>query len=124
MMNFESLPNRKGTRSVKWDLVKDMFGSEDIQPMWVADMDLEIADPIKKALVDRIEHGIFGYTITDKQLDRTVQQWLVKQHGWKIDPDWLIYSPGVIPTIHMTILSPGSVCVKIVIWIVGITPGL
>lgn len=104
-MNFESLPNRKGTRSVKWDLVKDMFGSEDIQPMWVADMDLEIADPIKTALVDRIDHGIFGYTTTDEQLDRTVQQWLVKQHGWEIDPDWLIYSPGVIPTIHMTILT-------------------
>lgn len=115
MMNFESLPNRKGTRSVKWDLVKDTFGSEDIQPMWVADMDLEIADPIKTALVDRIDHGIFGYTTTDEQLDRTVQQWLVKQHGWEIDPDWLIYSPGVIPTIHMTILTQTNPGDKILI---------
>lgn len=105
MNNFESFPNRKGTRSMKWDLVKDMFGSEDIQPMWVADMDLEIADPIKKALVQRIEHGIFGYTLTDEQLDKVIQQWLIKQHDWEIDPNWLIYSPGVIPTIHMTILT-------------------
>ncbi|HHU18736.1 MAG TPA: pyridoxal phosphate-dependent aminotransferase [Bacilli bacterium] len=105
MNNFESFPNRKGTRSMKWDLVKNVFGSEDIQPMWVADMDLEIADPIKKALTERIEHGIFGYTVTDEQLNKTVQQWLVKQHDWDIDPDWLLYSPGVIPTIHMTILT-------------------
>lgn len=105
MTHFDSLPNRKGTRSVKWDLVKDMFGSDDVQPMWVADMDLEIAEPIKKALVDRVEHGVFGYTVTDNQLNETVQKWLIKQHNWEIDPDWLIYSPGVIPTIHMTILS-------------------
>ena len=105
MTRFESLPNRKGTRSVKWDRVKEMFGSDDVQPMWVADMDLEIAEPIKNALIERVNHGVFGYTVTDDALNRTVQKWLVEQHDWTIDPDWLIYSPGVIPTIHMTILS-------------------
>ncbi|WP_440896160.1 MalY/PatB family protein [Amphibacillus sp. Q70] len=105
MANFESLPNRKGTRSVKWDRLEEMFGSKDVQPMWVADMDLEIAEPIKTALSERINHGIFGYTVTDEQLNDTVRKWLVKQHNWDIDPGWLIYSPGVLQTIHMTILT-------------------
>lgn len=105
MVNFETLPNRKDTRSLKWDRLEDMFGSKDIQPMWVADMDLEIASPIKSALIDRINHGVFGYTLTDDQLNDTVRKWLIKQHNWEIDPNWLIYSPGVIPTIHMTILT-------------------
>src|SRR5699024_1611356 len=105
MTIFENLPSRKGTRSLKWDRVEDMFGSKDVQPLWVADMDLEIAEPIKQALSERINHGVFGYTVTDDQLNQTVQEWLLKRHGWDIDPDWLIYSPGVLQTIHMTLLT-------------------
>src|SRR5699024_4456772 len=54
---------------------------------------------------ERINHGVFGYTVTDDQLNQTVQEWLLKRHGWDIDPDWLIYSPGVLQTIHMTLLT-------------------
>lgn len=115
MSIFESLPNRKNTRSLKWDRLEEMFGSKDVQPMWVADMDLEIAEPIKTALIERINHGIFGYTITDEQLNDTVQKWLVKQHNWDIDPSWLIYSPGVLQTIHMTILTQTNPGDKILI---------
>lgn len=105
MKEFTELPNRKGTRSVKWDLVEEMFGSGDVQPLWVADMDLETADPIKEALKKRIDHGVFGYTVTDNTIDNSVQKWLLKRHGWEIDTDWLIYSQGVLHFIHMAILS-------------------
>ena len=115
MTIFKSLPNRKGTRSAKWDLVKNIFGSDDVQPMWIADMDIEIAEPIKDALIKRIEHGVFGYTITDNQLNLTIKNWLRKQHQWEIDPDWIIYSPGVLTTIHMTILSQTNPGDKILI---------
>ncbi|MBM7541419.1 MalY/PatB family protein [Amphibacillus cookii] len=105
MEPFEQLPNRQGTRSVKWDMTEKVFGSSDIQPMWVADMDFEIASPIKQALIDRIHHGVFGYTITDSHLNQIVKQWLKRRHNWTIEADSIIYSPGVLVTIHMAILT-------------------
>lgn len=102
---FEELPKRENTRSVKWDMVKTLYGAEDVQPMWVADMDLPIAEPIRKALVNRAEHAIFGYTLTDEKLNQTVQNWLHARHNWDIKKEWIVYSPGVIPTLHMAILN-------------------
>lgn len=105
MSLFENLPNRKNTRSYKWDSVERLYGSSDVQPMWVADMDLSVADPIKKALTERVEHGVFGYTFTDQNLNELVQEWVKKRYNWEIDPDWVVYSPGVIPTLHMAVLT-------------------
>lgn len=102
---FEKLPKRENTRSVKWDMVKTLYGAEDVQPMWVADMDLPIAEPIRDALVNRAEHAIFGYTLTDDKLNQTVKDWLLRRHNWDIKKEWIIYSPGVIPTLHMAILN-------------------
>lgn len=102
---FEILPKRENTRSAKWDMVKTLFGAEDVQPMWVADMDLPIAEPIKDALVNRAEHAIFGYTLTDDLLNQTVKDWLLRRHNWDIKKEWIVYSPGVIPTLHMAILN-------------------
>lgn len=105
MSLFETLPNRKNTRSYKWDSVEKLYGSTDVQPMWVADMDLSVADPIKKALTERVEHAVFGYTFTDQNLNELVQEWVKKRYNWEIDPDWVVYSPGVIPTLHMAVLT-------------------
>ncbi|SDC46812.1 cystathione beta-lyase [Pelagirhabdus alkalitolerans] len=105
MSSFETLPNRENTRSVKWDRRKDVFGSESVHPMWVADMDLEIADPIKQALVERVHHGVFGYTLPDAALNQLIVNWIDKQHDWKVDTESIIYSPGVLQTIHMAILT-------------------
>ncbi|WP_067841587.1 MalY/PatB family protein [Amphibacillus sediminis] len=115
MQTFEQLPNRKQTRSVKWDMTEKLFGSKDVQPMWVADMDLEIAKPIKEALINRVDHGVFGYTFTDQQLNLTIAEWLYQRHGWKINPDWIVYSPGVLTTIHMAVITQTVPDDKIVI---------
>ncbi|WP_053218791.1 MalY/PatB family protein [Virgibacillus senegalensis] len=103
MVNFDQVPERTGTRSVKWDLLKSIYGSEEVLPMWVADMDIAVPEAIKKALVDRAEHGIFGYTVTDKAISQSVTGWLKKRHGWDIKPSWLLYSPGVITSLHMAV---------------------
>jgi cysteine-S-conjugate beta-lyase len=65
---FDQTKNRYHTSSVKWDLADQLFGIKNILPMWVADMDFEVAAPIKKALIDRAQHGIFGYTFCDDSL--------------------------------------------------------
>ncbi|SER77865.1 cystathione beta-lyase [Gracilibacillus ureilyticus] len=100
---FEQIIDRKNTRAAKWDLVKQLYGSEDVLPMWVADMDFQAPEAVTSALSKRAEHGIFGYTMTDKEINKAVTDWLSYKHEWEIHNSWLLYSPGVITTLHMAI---------------------
>ncbi|KGX83217.1 MalY/PatB family protein [Pontibacillus marinus] len=103
MSKFQKVTNRLSTRSVKWDWRKKLFNSEEVLPMWVADMDFEVPEAVKNALIKRAEHGIFGYTLTDQKVNETIQNWLKSKHDWEIEKDWLTYSPGVVPTLHTII---------------------
>ena len=60
--DFDRLVSRAGTNSAKWDARENMFGSQDVIPMWVADMDFPTAQPIVDALKNRAEHPFYGYT--------------------------------------------------------------
>jgi cysteine-S-conjugate beta-lyase len=100
---FETVHNRKNTRSVKWDMVKDLFQSEDVLPMWVADMDFQAPDAVNQALIDRAKHGIYGYTIVDDSVKSSIVNWISKRFQWNIKTDWLSFSPGVVTTLHMAI---------------------
>ena len=76
--DFDKLNDRRGTNSLKWDV------SDGELPMWVADMDFETAPIIKKAVEERVSHGIFGYTdIPDKWYD-AVGEWWKKRHNFKL----------------------------------------
>ncbi|MFC4387171.1 MalY/PatB family protein [Gracilibacillus marinus] len=100
---FEAEINRQNTKSAKWDLVKHLYGSEDVLPMWVADMDLKVPEVVTKALQDRVDHGIFGYTLIDTSVKESVSNWVNTMHHWKINKSWLQFSPGVITTLHMAV---------------------
>lgn len=102
---FNIIPNRKNTRSVKWDTVQDVFNSEDVLPMWVADMDFKAPEEVNNALIDRAKHGIYGYTIIDTNIKTAIQQWLSKQFNWHIKQEWLSFSPGVVTSLHMAVQS-------------------
>src|SRR5690625_3020848 len=101
--HFDRQIRRENTRSVKWDLRKAIFGSDDILPMWVADMDFLVPEQVKKALIKRAGHGIYGYTFTDPSLNKLVTKWLMDRFQWKIGASSIMYSPGVIPTLNMAI---------------------
>ncbi|PAD36140.1 MalY/PatB family protein [Terribacillus saccharophilus] len=111
MHNFETVHDRRKTRSVKWDNLTALYGGEDVLPMWVADMDFQSPRAVIDALKNRAEHGIYGYTITDASISKTVSNWVEKRHGWRIKPSWLLYSPGVVTSLHMaiqTFTEPGE----------------
>ncbi len=103
MSKFQKVTNRLSTRSVKWDWREKLFKSEEVLPMWVADMDFEVPEAVQNALIKRTEHGIFGYTLTDEKVNETIQNWLKSKHDWEIEKNWLTYSPGVVPTLHTLI---------------------
>lgn len=103
MVNFDSQVDRKNTYSLKWDGMAKTFGRDDLLPMWVADMDFRPPEEVTEALRERIDHGVFGYTISTAHLSGAIVDWLRKRHGWDVADDWLLYSPGVVPSIHAAI---------------------
>ncbi|SDQ29209.1 MalY/PatB family protein [Virgibacillus salinus] len=100
---FEKVHDRKNTRSVKWDMLKPVFQTEDVLPMWVADMDFQAPQAVNDALKDRADHGIYGYTIIDDDVKDSIINWVTKRHDWEIHSDWLSFSPGVVTSLHMAI---------------------
>ncbi|MFC7322152.1 MalY/PatB family protein [Halobacillus campisalis] len=103
MSRFSKITSRKGTRSVKWDYAEELYQDKEVLPMWVADMDFEAPEAVIKALQHRVEHGIFGYTMPDDLLKDQINSWLKKRHDWEIENEWITYSPGVIPSLHMIV---------------------
>ncbi len=97
--DFDTQISRRGTDSYKWDSAK----SEDVLPMWVADMDFRTAPAIVDALERRVKHGIFGYTRVPDSYYKAVTDWFARRHGWTIDREWIIYTSGVVPAISAVI---------------------
>ena len=93
MYDFDKLTDRSGTLSYKWDVKPGEL------PMWVADMDFEVASPIKRAIVDRAEHGIFGYTATPDAYFEAISAYWERRHGYRIPTEYMIYSNGVVAAI-------------------------
>lgn len=113
--DFDKIIERKNTNSVKWDTVKERFGSNDILPMWVADMDFEVAPEILEAIKKRTEHGIFGYTIRPETYYKSIMSWLRNRHNWEINREWIGFSPGVVPALAIAVLSFTDIGDKIII---------
>lgn len=103
--DFDSIVERRGTNSFKWDFYKDIFGSEELLPMWVADMDFLAPKKVEEAITKRVEHGVFGYTRNGESYYRSIINWVKKRHGWSIKKEWILSLPGVVPTLSTAILS-------------------
>lgn len=99
-IDFDTVVPREGSASVKWDGRKAYFGSEDLIPMWVADMDFAVPEAVSRAVKERADHPVFGYTLATDSLYDSLVHWLKHRHGWEIQRDWIILSPGVVPSLH------------------------
>ncbi len=97
--DFDTVINRRGTNSYKWDIVKE----EDVIPLWVADMDFKAAPAILEALKKRVEHGVFGYTLVPDSYYEAIINWFARRHNWQIDRSWIIYTTGVVPAVSCSI---------------------
>ena len=100
--DFDRVIDRTNTDSSKWNL-KSVFGRDDIIPMWVADMDFPIAKPITAALLKRAQHEVYGYAYARPSLIEAVVNRMQKRYGWKIEPEWIVFTPGVVPALNAAI---------------------
>ena len=95
--NFDICPDRNGCGSLKWDKYK----GRDILPLWVADMDFVTAPEILDALQQRLDHGVFGYTIPHEAPVEAVINYLDREHGYSAKACWLNFLPGLVPAINL-----------------------
>src|SRR5699024_2690111 len=100
---FEEIRNREQTRSVKWDMRASVFGTDNVLPMWIADMDFPAPDIVNERIIERAKHGIYGYTIIDDKVRDAVKNWQFKRHQWSIDPQAISFTPSVVASLHIAI---------------------
>jgi cystathionine beta-lyase len=101
--DFDQVWERKNTDSAKWGSLERVFGSDDVIPMWVADMDFPVAQPIMDALKERVNHPFYGYTFPDPSVTESVVERVQRKFHWEIDPEWVVYTPGVIPALNVAV---------------------
>ena len=103
--NFDTTINRADTNCVKYDLRQQVFGNPDVLPMWVADMDFETPDFVRKAVVERAEHPVYGYHFKDDAYFQSVVGWLKRRHHWDVKQEWLSFVPGVVCGFNMAVMA-------------------
>ena len=89
--NFDRWIDRRSTESIKWH-----YYGEEALPLWVADMDFVSPEPVVRALRERAEHGVYGYPQEPKELRAVIVDWAARHYGWQVQPDWLVFTPGVV----------------------------
>lgn len=103
MFDFDTVTDRTGTDSVKYDFAESYGKEKDLLPMWVADMDFQTAPEIVEALTRRVRHGIFGYTESKEGYFQAVQGWYASHFQWRVQKDWLVKTPGVVFALAMAV---------------------
>lgn len=94
--NFDKITDRRGTNSLKYDFAAERGRPEGILPLWVADMDFAVANEITEGLKKAVNHGIYGYSEAKDSYFEAVADWMRRYHGWKVEKDWLVKTPGVV----------------------------
>lgn len=97
--DFDKLIDRRGSNSYKWDSSQN----GDVLPLWVADMDFQTAPAIVEALRQRVEHGVFGYTLVPDTFYEATVNWYKRRHGWQMSREWMMYTSGVVPAVSAVI---------------------
>ncbi len=102
---FDEVIERAGTNCVKYDARANVFGSAEVIPMWVADMDFRTPPFVTAAIRKRAEHELFGYFLKSEGYYQSIIGWMQRRHGWKIEKDWIVFSPGIVPALNMCVLA-------------------
>jgi cysteine-S-conjugate beta-lyase len=113
--DFVSLPDRRGSSSLKWDYGRRLAGRDGLLPMWVADMDFRLPPEILRAIEARVTHGVFGYTLEPESYFQAALSWLRRRHGWEVRREWVTPSPGVMASVSSSILAFSAEGDKVVV---------
>ncbi|CAK7034659.1 MalY/PatB family protein [Fusobacterium varium] len=100
---FDEKIDRSKNHSAKWAELGKKFGTDDLFPMWIADMDIKTAPEIVQAMKEKVEQEIFGYVYRPDSYYKSAAEWLERRFGYKISEKTLIHSPGVVPSLSILV---------------------
>lgn len=115
MYDFDKEIDRRGSCSVKYDSLKEVFGREDLLPMWVADMDFRTAPGVLKAVRDAADLGVFGYGFRSADSVDSFIAWVESRYNWSVKREWVSSAPGIVAALPLAINSLTSAGDKILI---------
>jgi putative C-S lyase len=95
--DFDTPLDRSGTWSTRWE----RYVGRDVIPLWVADTDFRAPPAVLEALSARVEHGVFGYSTPPPELRQAIVERMERLYRWRIDPSWIVFTPGVVPALHL-----------------------
>ena len=101
--NFDEIIEREGTNCLKYDARKHFFETDDLLPLWVADMDFKTPDFIADAIKKRAEHELFGYSFRPDSYYEAIINWMKRRHNWEIQKNRISFSPGVVAGLTIAI---------------------
>jgi len=102
--DFDTLVDRSGTGSQKWD----KYAGRDVIPLWVADMDFRSPPAVMAALQDRVAHGVFGYTSAPDELAQVMVEHLARDCEWRVEPQWIVWLPGLVTGLNLACSLAGE----------------
>jgi cysteine-S-conjugate beta-lyase len=95
--DFDTPVERAGTWSTRWE----RYAGRDVIPLWVADSDFRAPPAVLEALSRRVAHGVFGYSAPPEALREAIVARLQRLYGWRVEPAWIVFLPGVVPGLHL-----------------------
>jgi cystathionine beta-lyase len=103
--DFDSVVDRHGSCSVKWDYEQEYTGMTGLLPLWVADMDFPIAPEVTNAIRRRAAHDIYGYVREPASYFEAARGWLLRRHGWQVPREWIVTCSSVLSGLSTAILA-------------------
>ena len=113
--NFDEVIDRRNTGAIKLERCKTLFGTEDVLPLWVADMDFRTPNFILDAIRERLEHPILGYTMPPKNYYPLTVKWITDHHNWVVKREWVGFLPGIVPGLAFAVQSLTNVGDEIIV---------
>ena len=99
----ENCVERKGTGTLKWDSLQEVFGDADLLPLWVADMEIQSPPSAREAMQKRIEHGTFGYGKVNDDYYEAFFGWQKKHHGVELTKENVRFATGVVGSLYAAV---------------------
>lgn len=103
LFDFDTIIERKGSSCVKFDRLNEIFGREDLLPMWVADMDFKSPPSVIEAVEKLAQHGVLGYSFRPESAVEAFSDWVKNHYGWSVQREWISSSPGIVTAIALCV---------------------
>ena len=109
--DFDKKIDRSGTSAIKLEGVKEIWGREDLIPLWVADMDFATAPFVTEAIRQRLDNPVLGYTAKPDSYYQAIINWNKSRYGLDVEKEMIHFVPGIVPGLGMalnTFTQPGD----------------